>query len=77
MRILAGGRLPFVGQDQCPEFDDPQEALPRKLEVLLCLSDDAERRQTKRVRADGKLEVHMKRALLAIWLIGAIRLQHR
>ena len=35
MRILAGSRV--IGLDQCPGFDCPQEALPRKLQILLCL----------------------------------------
>ena len=43
MRILAGGRL--VGLDQCPGFDCPQEGLPGKLQLLLCLVDGAERRR--------------------------------
>lgn len=45
MRILAGGRVLFIGQHQCPEFDCPQEPLPGKLKVLLCLVDGAERRR--------------------------------
>ena len=43
MRILAGSRV--VGLDQCPGFDCPHEALPLKLQVLLCLVDGAERRR--------------------------------
>ena len=43
MRILAGSRV--IGLDQCPGFDCPQEALPRKLQILLCLLDGAERRR--------------------------------
>ena len=43
MRILAGSRV--VGLDQCPGFDCPQEALPGKLQVLLCLIDGAESRR--------------------------------
>lgn len=45
MRILAGGRVLFIGQHRCPEFDCPQEPLPGKLKVLLCLVDGAERRR--------------------------------
>ena len=45
MRILAGGRVLFIGQHQCPEFDYSQDALPGNLKVLLCLVDGAERRQ--------------------------------
>ena len=45
MRILAGGRVLFIGQHGCPEFDCPQEPLPGKLKVLLCLVDGAERRR--------------------------------
>ena len=43
MRILAGSRV--VGLDQCPGFDCPQEPLPLKIQVLLCLVDGAERRR--------------------------------
>ena len=43
MRILAGSRV--IGLDQCPGFDCPQEALPGKLRILLCLVDGAERRR--------------------------------
>ena len=45
MRILAGSRVLFTGQHQCPEFDCPQGPLPGELEVLLALIDGAERRR--------------------------------
>ena len=45
MRILAGGRVLFIGQHKCPEFDCPQGGLPGKLKVLLSLVDGAERRR--------------------------------
>ena len=44
MHILAPGRVLLKGQYLCPEFDCPQ-ALPDKLQVLLCFLDGAERRQ--------------------------------
>jgi hypothetical protein len=50
MRILAGSRVPFNGQDQSPEFDCPQGPLPGKLKVLLCLVDEAERRRQIQAR---------------------------
>jgi len=81
-----GGRVLFIGQHQCPEFDCPQEPLPGKLKVLLCLVDGAERRrqiQTKlsvlhprprpaNALGTNNLQARMKRAVLALWLIGAI-----
>jgi hypothetical protein len=45
MRILTRGRVLFTGQHLCPEFNCPQEPLPDKLQVLLCLLDGAERRR--------------------------------
>jgi hypothetical protein len=45
MRFLTPERVLFKGQHLCPEFDRPQEPLPDKLEVLLCLLDGAERRK--------------------------------
>ena len=45
MRILAGGRVVFIGQHKCSEFDCPQGGLPGKLKVLLSLMDGAERRR--------------------------------
>ena len=45
MRILPGGRVLFIGQHKCPEFDCPQGALPEQFKVLLCLVDGAERRR--------------------------------
>jgi hypothetical protein len=44
MRISAREVL-FTGQDRCPEFDPCREPLPKKLNVLLCLIDGAERRR--------------------------------
>jgi hypothetical protein len=58
MRILAGGRVLFIGQHGCPEFDCPQEPLPGKLKVLLCLVDGAERRR----QIQAKLNVLHPRA---------------
>jgi len=87
MRILAGSRELFIGQHYCPEFDCPQEPFPGKLQVLLCLVDGAERRrQTQaklnvqhpsknhnlRHRFDERRPTRMKRALPALWLLGAI-----
>jgi len=86
MRILAGGRVLFIGQHQCPEFDCPQEPLPGKLKVLLCLVDGAERRRQIQAKLSvlhpwsrpatalgtNNSQLRMKRALLALWLIGAI-----
>jgi len=86
MRILAGGRVLFIGQHQCPEFDCPQEPLPGKLKVLLCLVDGAERRRQIQAKLSvlhprprpanalgtNNLQARMKRAVLALWLIGAI-----
>jgi hypothetical protein len=84
MRILAGGRVLFIGQHQCPEFDCPQEPLPGKLKVLLCLVDGAERRRQIQAKLNvlhprprpatgtNNLQARMKRALLALWLIAAI-----
>lgn len=86
MRILAGGRVLFIGQHQCPEFDCPQEPLPGKLKVLLCLVDGAERRRQIQAKLSvlhprprpanalgtNNLQARMKRALLALWLITAI-----
>jgi hypothetical protein len=43
MRIPASEVL-FTGQDQCSEFDAPQE-LPEEMRILLCLLDGAERRR--------------------------------
>ena len=45
MRILTRGRVLFTGQHLCSEFNCPQEPLPDKLQVLLCLLDGAERRR--------------------------------
>ena len=45
MRILAGGRVLFIGQHKCSEFDCPQGGLPGKLKVLLSLIDGAEWRR--------------------------------
>jgi hypothetical protein len=45
MRILTRGRVLFTGQHLCPELNCPQEPLPDKLQVLLCLLDGAERRR--------------------------------
>ena len=86
MRIPAGGRLLFIGQHQCPEFDCPQEPLPGKLKVLLCLVDGAERRRQIQAKLNvlhprprpatalgtNNLQTRMKRALLALLLVGAI-----
>jgi len=86
MRILAGGRVLFIGQPQCPEFDCPQEPLPGKLKVLLCLVDGAERRRQIQAQLSvlhprprpanalgtNNLQARIKRALFALWLIGAI-----
>ena len=86
MRILAGGRVLFIGQPQCPEFDCPQEPLPGKLKVLLCLVDGAEWRRQIQAKLNvlhprprpatalgtNNLQARMKRAVLALWLIGAI-----
>lgn len=87
MRILAGSRELFIGQHCCPEFDCPQEPLPGNLQVLLCLVDGGERRrQTQaklnvqhpsndhnlRHRCDDRRPTRMKRALPALWLLGAI-----
>jgi hypothetical protein len=58
MRILAGGRVLFNGQHQCPEFDCSQEALPERLKVLLCLIDGVERRR----QIQAKLNVLHPRA---------------
>ena len=58
MRILAGGRVLFIGQHQCPEFDYSQDALPGNLKVLLCLVDGAERRR----QIQAKLNVLHSRA---------------
>ena len=62
MRILAGGRVLFLGQHQCPEFQCPQVALPEQFKVLLCLVDGAARRQQIQAQlnrthppADGEL----------------------
>ena len=44
MRILAGGRV-FIGQRQSPELNCPQETVPERFKVLLCLLDGAERRR--------------------------------
>ena len=49
MRILAGGRV-FIGQCQSPELDCPQETLPERFKVLLCLLDGAERRREIQAR---------------------------
>jgi predicted RNA-binding Zn-ribbon protein involved in translation (DUF1610 family) len=35
----------FIGRDQCPEFNCPQEPLPESFEILLCLMDGADRRR--------------------------------
>jgi hypothetical protein len=58
MRILAGGRVLFIGEHQCPEFDCSQEALPEQLKVLHCLLDGAERRR----QIQAKLNVLHPRA---------------
>ena len=44
MRILAGGRVLFLGQHQSPKFQC-QEDLPEQFKILLCLVDGAERRR--------------------------------
>ena len=87
MRILAGSPALFIGQHCCPEFDCPQGPFPGKLQVLLCQIDGAERRrQTQaklnvqhpgnnhnlRHRCDDRRPTRMKRALPALWLLGAI-----
>lgn len=45
MRVRTRDRVLFTGQHLCREFDCPQEPLPEKLKVLLCLVDGAERRR--------------------------------
>ena len=77
MRILAGSRVLFTGQHQCPEFDRPQGPLPGELEVLLTLIDGAERRrqiqgQLNRTQPRAGLRTPIKRALLALWVMAAI-----
>ena len=53
MRILTRDRGLFIGQQRSREFDCPQEPLPEKFKVLLCLMDGAERRR----RIQAKLNV--------------------
>ena len=77
MRILAGSRVLFNGQHQCPEFDCPQGALPGELKVLLTLIDGAERRrqiqaQLNHTQRRAGLPTRIKRALLALWVLVAI-----
>ena len=77
MRILAGSRVLFTGQHQCPEFDCPQGALPGKLKVLLALIDGAERRrqiqaQLNRTQPRDGLPTRIKRALLALCVLAVI-----
>ena len=77
MRSLAGSRVLFTGQHQCPEFDCPQGALPGELKVLLTLIDGAERRrriqgQLNRTQPRAGLWTPIKRALLAFWVMAAI-----
>ena len=65
MRILAGGRVLFLGQQQCPEFQCPQEALPEQFKILLCLVDGAERRrqiQAKLNRTISRVPVRIRAA---------------
>ena len=45
MRILPRIRGLFSGEQRNREFDCPQEPLPEKFKVLLCLIDGAERRR--------------------------------
>jgi len=45
MRILTQDRGLLFGQQRSREFDCPQESLPEKFKVLLCLMDGAERRR--------------------------------
>ena len=76
MRILAGSRVLFTGQHQCPEFDCPQGALPGELKGLLTLIDGAERRrqiqrQLNHTPRTG-LRTLTKCALLALWVMAAI-----
>ena len=76
MRILAGSRVLFIGQHQCPEFDCPQGALPGELKVLLTLIDGAERRrqiqaQLNHTQPRAGLPTRIKRALLALWVMAA------
>ena len=57
MRILAGGRV-FIGQLQSSELNCPQETVPERLKVLLCLLEGAERRR----QIQAKLNVLPPRA---------------
>ena len=77
MRILAGSRVLFTGQHQCPEFDCPQGALPGELRVLLARIDGAERRrqiqaELNHTQPRAGLPTRIKRALLALWILAAI-----
>lgn len=77
MRNLAGSRVLFTGQHQCPEFDCPQGPLPGELKILLTLVDGAERRrqiqtQLNHTQPRAELPIRIKRALLALWVMAAI-----
>jgi hypothetical protein len=53
MRILNRDRGLFIAQQRSREFDCPQEPLPEKFNVLLCLIDGAERRRHIQARLNA------------------------
>jgi hypothetical protein len=53
MRILNRDRGRFIAQQRSREFDCPQEPLPEKFNVLLCLMDGAERRRHIQARLNA------------------------